>query len=630
MPDVDSHAPPPGSLAKPDIRLERFRTTQRTFISQFESRSPQRLRILRWPDDGVPGRERSPGPFAQNLPALKWTREPKRPTSSFASKVVLASRLPLSATTPDLLRTRSIGGSRPNLLAADDADAGESRGGSAASAASAAGAAAAAAEPTTRAGAACTAQPSEASAPHSPSGSTPLLSAKALSLQAKLAGDASRLLTASVLFESIESGAIAPLRGSWIVGLEKRGGILPRRADLPPEACFSIEHLRRLVSGLGPDFGYLFVALSSRWLSSRHPDPSGFTLGIVAAVARLYLKPKDDTIRGPRPKFPFDGPAPLYYSPLVEAFETRDLGTADFVLFWDYASLYPADRGPPHERALHGLGVQSAMLWYAHEKVVTWLSTDMPKAAAPPPASGMTVFGAAAAPVAEAALPYGKTAWTLTEAALSGSGLKPRHLRLDLSRRTDAAMQTAYGGRTLFSSWPAGYRLDVACAAPRTPLLLPPDFEFGLVGSRTRPPIWTAEATDRVVLAALYDTTFAAIAQAARSLDYSAHAWGEAEARVLGLALPKLHALADLDLSKNAFDDAAAHFLAEGVRGMRSLRHLRFGKNRAVQADGAQALADAVHECATLKTFSGLPLAAVREQRAQRRRHEADERRQRD
>ena len=287
-----------------DVRLERFQRTQRTFISQFESQTPQRLHILRWPDDGRPGRERSPGPFAQNLPALSWTRDGKRPTSSFASKIVLASRLPLSTTSPDLFRTSA---SMPSLLPTQEAEG--------------------------------TSQPSEASAGGPPSGSAaPVLSAKALSFQARLASDAQRLVVADVLFESIECGAVAPLRGSWVVGLEKRGGILPKRAELPPEAQFSIEHLRRLVSGLGADFGYLFVALSTRWLSRRHPDPDGFTLGIVAAVARLYLKPKDDTLRAPRPKFPFDGPAPLYYSPLVEAFEAHDLGTPDFVLLWEYDS----------------------------------------------------------------------------------------------------------------------------------------------------------------------------------------------------------------------------------------------------------------------------------------------------
>lgn len=69
------------------------------------------------------------------------------------------------------------------------------------------------------------------------------------------------------LLESVASGAIAPLRGQWLVELEARGGRLVRRQDLPPEAFFSIGELRRLVKALGDDYGLLFVALSYRWLS---------------------------------------------------------------------------------------------------------------------------------------------------------------------------------------------------------------------------------------------------------------------------------------------------------------------------------------------------------------------------
>ena len=66
------------------------------------------------------------------------------------------------------------------------------------------------------------------------------------------------------LLESVESGAIAPLRGSWLVALHGRGGTLQRRQDLPPEAFFSAAELRKLVAALGEDYGLLFVALSYR------------------------------------------------------------------------------------------------------------------------------------------------------------------------------------------------------------------------------------------------------------------------------------------------------------------------------------------------------------------------------
>ena len=64
------------------------------------------------------------------------------------------------------------------------------------------------------------------------------------------------------LLASVESGAIAPLRGSWLVRLEADGGLVRRRQDLPPEAFFPADELRRLVEALGDDYGLLFVGLS--------------------------------------------------------------------------------------------------------------------------------------------------------------------------------------------------------------------------------------------------------------------------------------------------------------------------------------------------------------------------------
>ena len=66
------------------------------------------------------------------------------------------------------------------------------------------------------------------------------------------------------LLESVESGAIAALRGRFVDALHARGGRLARRQDMPAEAFFSAAELRRLVRALGDDYGLLFVALSYR------------------------------------------------------------------------------------------------------------------------------------------------------------------------------------------------------------------------------------------------------------------------------------------------------------------------------------------------------------------------------
>ena len=64
------------------------------------------------------------------------------------------------------------------------------------------------------------------------------------------------------LLASVESGAIAPLRGRWLVRLEADGGRVQRRQDLPPEAFLPADELRQLTKKLGDDYGLLFVGLS--------------------------------------------------------------------------------------------------------------------------------------------------------------------------------------------------------------------------------------------------------------------------------------------------------------------------------------------------------------------------------
>ena len=92
------------------------------------------------------------------------------------------------------------------------------------------------------------------------------------------------------LLATVESGAIAPLRGSYLVSLHQAGGRLQRRQALPEEAFFQPTALRSLCTGLGDDFGVAFVAISASWLQSTHLDPCGFHLAILAAAASLYLK----------------------------------------------------------------------------------------------------------------------------------------------------------------------------------------------------------------------------------------------------------------------------------------------------------------------------------------------------
>ena len=183
------------------------------------------------------------------------------------------------------------------------------------------------------------------------------------SLETLLHTAATPYTSPDALLASVDSGAIAPLRGSWVVKLHERGGKLERRQDLPPEAFWTAAELRSIVGKLGEDYALLFVALSYRWLSKDHPDPEGFHLAIVAAVAKLYMK-ADHRFGS--------------FSPLTAAFRGAGLGAPDFALFWDFASLYQKPR-VGNDEALFFPGLKASNIWYGHEGTACWMQKELPE-----------------------------------------------------------------------------------------------------------------------------------------------------------------------------------------------------------------------------------------------------------
>lgn len=143
---------------------------------------------------------------------------------------------------------------------------------------------------------------------------------------------AARYFSFDELLESVDSGAIAPLSGRWLVQHRRSGDRLGRRQDLPSAAFISAAELRRLAVALGDEFGLLFVVLSYKWLGTEHPDPDRFHLNAVADVAQTYLL-SNFAVE--------ERAASISRSPLAAAFEAAGLTEApDFGLFWDFASLH--------------------------------------------------------------------------------------------------------------------------------------------------------------------------------------------------------------------------------------------------------------------------------------------------
>ena len=342
------------------------------------------------------------------------------------------------------------------------------------------------------------------------------------------------------LLASVESGAIAAVKGTWLVGLHKRGGRLSRRQDLPPEAFWSAGELRRVALALGDDFGVLFVALSYRWLTKEHPDPDGFHLGIVAAVAELYLNLRggewlgDDF--GPD-KFP---------SQLTAAFRKHGLGLPEFALFWDFASLHQSPRTDA-EAKLFPLGLQNSNVWYGHARTVVWMQSELPEGFA-------ARMRASEPPLAET---YEDSGWCYVEAAISAA-IKPGFLRLDLAKRTERAMACAYGPGELWDE--ADDMLARVCARRRPP---PPSPETvrRLLQTEKR----FTNSSDVSKVADLYATFFGKVTNV-YALVFQGLEWGDADVVELCEVLPRFVAVRTLDLSRNKIGPEGASALGEALK----------------------------------------------------------------
>lgn len=235
-----------------------------------------------------------------------------------------------------------------------------------------------------------------------------------------------RYFAVESLLETVESGAISPISGRWLVNLRRSGGRIERRQDLPPEAFLTAPTLRRLTSALGSDFGLLFVVLSYKWLATWHCDPDRFHLDAVADVAQTYLLPNFEAER-----------SLISRSPLTAAFEGAGLTEPpDFGLFWDFASLFQSPRTLPEELLfVRGLR-DSTDLWCGHAHTVVWMQSAVPSGF-----SGAT---------------YDASGFCFCEAATSAV-VKSHARRLDIGRRTPAAthrrrMLEAIGNRVGGSS----------------------------------------------------------------------------------------------------------------------------------------------------------------------------------
>jgi hypothetical protein len=372
------------------------------------------------------------------------------------------------------------------------------------------------------------------------------------------------------LLASVESGAIAAVKGSWLVGLHKRGGRLSRRQDLPPEAFWSAGELRRVALALRGDFGVLFVALSYRWLTKEHPDPDGFHLGIVAAVAELYL----NLLKGE------DAAA----SQLSAAFQKHRLGLPEFALFWDFASLHQPLRTAAEEK-LFRRGLQNSNVWYGHARTVVWMQSELPEGFA-------ARMRASEPPLAET---YEDSGWCYVESAISAA-IKPGFLRLDLAKRTERAMACSYGPGYWWDS--ADDRLARVCARRRPP---PPSPETvrRLLQTEKR----FTNSSDVSKVADLYAAFFGKVTTV-DALAFQGLEWGDADVVELCEVLSRFSALRTLDLSQNKIGPEGASALGEALKSGTAVVTTLFLNSNNIGNEGAIVIAEALKVNAVVTTLS--------------------------
>ena len=132
---------------------------------------------------------------------------------------------------------------------------------------------------------------------------------------------------------AVQSGALAPLRSSYLKRLVKSGEALQKRQDLPEAAFWDVAAFKRLTQSR--NFWASIFALSYRWLTAEHPDPDRFHLSKVVALLEMHKA----------------------------FFVKAGFNVDDCAVFWDFGSLFQPER-THDQKALFREGLRASNVWY--------------------------------------------------------------------------------------------------------------------------------------------------------------------------------------------------------------------------------------------------------------------------
>ncbi|CAE7192470.1 hypothetical protein AK812_SmicGene45410 [Symbiodinium microadriaticum] len=181
------------------------------------------------------------------------------------------------------------------------------------------------------------------------------------------------------LLRLLADADIKLLRGSYLVELEARRGVLQRRQEMEHErtasgepALISAEELRRT------DRKQIF-AISHAWESMQHPDPFGHQLSEIVRVLQAPVKEEMNALRREEITQCF------HFRSLFRGFERsavfrrrarfrrfrEQVRLEDHFLFFDYACLYQFKRATFKEMVSFKLAMCNMHVIYAHPKATS-------------------------------------------------------------------------------------------------------------------------------------------------------------------------------------------------------------------------------------------------------------------
>ena len=148
-----------------------------------------------------------------------------------------------------------------------------------------------------------------------------------------------RYIDPAAIWAVLELGWVRLVRMTYLIELStKKGGVLPRRQELPEEAFISVKELKQMYyssgdegdindDGSNHDKVLPLIVISFCWITAQHPDPKGEQLKTVAeALEREKAK----------------------YAGLDVCDEDSDVGSSfggfkEMGVFWDWPSLHQKD-----------------------------------------------------------------------------------------------------------------------------------------------------------------------------------------------------------------------------------------------------------------------------------------------